>query len=116
MISGWELYWITRLSALKGVLGVALCIGGFVWVIFTSLVMLDDDINLNEWGKKWYKLWTLSLVLVLMTLWLVPTTEEMFAIKVLPEIVNNEKVQHIPQKALDYVDKWLESQLEELRK
>jgi len=116
MISGWELYWITRLTEIKKVLVVLSIVGTVAWVGLFMCFVLDDLSKFTKQVKDRFKKGAFFLILIWCLIWLLPTTKEMFAIKVIPAIVRNEKVQELPQKALEYADKWLKSQLEELRK
>ena len=45
-----------------------------------------------------------------------PTTKQACAIYVIPKIANNEQVQQIPDKVLEYGNKWLDEQLKDLDK
>ena len=45
-----------------------------------------------------------------------PSTKEMFAIKILPKIVNNEDLKEIPSIAVKFTKEWINQQLEGLKK
>lgn len=56
---------------------------------------------------KWFKRAIITFVCLLLTCILTPTKEIATAMFVVPPVVNNEKVQEIPQNVLDFVNGWL---------
>lgn len=119
VLTSGDIYWITRLDSMNDTLGgfivllsVVIAVLFFIWM-FSSIAGSDcgeDDDN-NIRARKCIKpmIWlNIALVLVIVAKVFVPTTKEAAAMVVLPKIVNNEKVQQIPDKVLDLGLSWLE--------
>ena len=56
---------------------------------------------------KWFKRAVITFVCLLLTCVFAPTKEIAAAMFVVPPVVNNEKVQELPQNVLDFVNGWL---------
>lgn len=56
---------------------------------------------------KWFKRAVITFVRLLLTCVFAPTKEIATAMFVVPPVVNNEKVQELPQNVLDFVNGWL---------
>ena len=54
-------------------------------------------------APMWIILFTLISPLIF-----IPTTKEMCAIKIIPRVVNNEKVQELPEKFVELANEWVE--------
>ena len=119
MITGWEIYWFTRLDPLKGLTGSTAVIGLVVSVLMFLLYPMFCEIFENEEDKmKKYLTWTARLqvavfsvaVLSAFAYALTPTTREMAAIKVIPMIANSESMQKlgdVGDNMLDLANEWL---------
>lgn len=108
-LSGWELYFILKLDAIREFLGffsiAGAIIGAVSFFVFGMAVVEEYDKKERERvGEKW-KLYFTRYLLVMAILWpvfiLMPSTKHMAAILVVPPIVNNEKVQALPEEMLD---------------
>jgi len=113
MITESEIYWITRLSGLKalvGGIGVAFLIG-YVSTWFIFLVATEGFSDIFPFAKKTMKIlivaWVLPAIFGLGCT-LIPTTKEMCAIKVIPIVANNQEVQEIPKQLADLASEWIE--------
>lgn len=69
--------------------------------VFEGLSAYTDSI------AKWFKRAIITFVCLLLTCILAPTKEIATAMFVVPPVVNNEKVQELPQNVLDFVNGWL---------
>jgi hypothetical protein len=114
-MSSWELYWILRLSALQFFFKITM-IFAIVACIFFGVFIFSEW----EYGGKLVNVYTrrlnksiLIVALSFLGMVLVPTTKEMFALKFIPAIINNEDVQEIPKLGIKYVTEWLEEQIKE---
>ncbi len=116
MITGWDIYWITRLDHLQWALSLAfgiLIIVSVVWWIIIEIRRVEDECTRVD---GWFAVISMTLLPVLLFgLVFTPSTKEMAAIYLLPKIVNNEKVQNIPDKALQLLnaklDQWVKETL-----
>jgi hypothetical protein len=119
MITSWDIYWITRLDNINGIL----IIGGTLCLIFITVVLFAaGDIRHDQiWHYKKAIITniiisTIALLLGLMT----PTTKEFAAIYLIPKIANNEQMQKIPDNAAKLLnakmEQWIDDTLAEKKK
>lgn len=113
MITSWDIYWITRLD---GILSFITTVQIVFIIIFTALATfapfwLDEDfvgwekISKFYSGHKFIFHATILFILCLSILNpLIPSTKEAVAIYAMPKVINNEKVQEIPDNALDFIN------------
>jgi len=84
-----------------------------------SARFLGEDAYFKKLGKL-LQLWGVILSAFLLIGIFCPTTNQMATIYVLPEIINNEQVQKMPQKMLDatekQLDKWVDEATEKATK
>jgi uncharacterized membrane protein len=122
MITGWDIYWITRLDGINGTLSVfvalavtaLICTALFYGMWINTGYLTNDDKN-THWG--WYKKWLISLSFLIIALSLlvtfIPTTKEAAAIYLIPKIANNEQVQKLPDNAMKFLNGKLEEWVSE---
>ncbi len=117
MLSGWDIYWITRLDGLQNFILITtmLTLVGAV-IHIGSVCEIDDGIPLRRKIKFLLPIYYIIFFINLLAYFLIPSTKTMFAIKVLPKIVNNEDVQKLPELAVKYSKEWLQKQIKELVK
>ncbi len=137
MITTTEMYWLTRLDSIKGLLGcdlgpcfilftflmaaatvLAFCLGTFtgngMYDVFESksdeeLEALHTRLRRVSWRCAALGCVTLAMAVACSVLeTFVPTTREMAAIVMVPAIVNNEKVQTVGNKLYDLAAEWLD--------
>jgi len=111
-VSAWELYWLLKLDDIRHFLisiSVILASGGLFGIFIWKM-----EFN----GKGNIKAAIISLLVVVpmlsITATLLPTTKQMAAIYVLPPIINNEKVQQVPNDLLDILGLSIERAKKEL--
>ena len=118
MITGWEIYWFTRLDPLRGLIGVTIVIGIAVSVLMFVLYPTFCDIFDDDGKRKKSLAWAArsqiavfsATVLCAFAHALTPTTREMAAIKVIPMIANSESMQmlgDVGDNMLDLANEWL---------
>ena len=119
MITGWEIYWFTRLDPIRGLIGMTAVIGLFVSVLMFLLYPAFCDIfEYDEEKKKKSLTWTARLqvavfsaaILCAFAHALTPTTKEMAAIKVIPMVANSGSIQKlgdVGNNMLDLANEWL---------
>lgn len=100
-----QLYWIIKLDTFH-----AFSVGiSIILIVALACIAFISDME-DEWKvfKVYFKyfIWIFPVFLFLATF--LPTTKEMAAIIVLPKIINNEKLQEIPNKVLDLGLEWLD--------
>ena len=100
-----QLYWLTRLDGILTFCDVIL----FTFLGIGTLALVFLPIWEDHWEKA--KSYICKSVLILLAVSavkvLVPTTKEMAAILIVPKIMNNAKVQELPDKVLDLANSWL---------
>lgn len=113
-ISAFQIYLFGLLLNIKsdinflGFLMFWVCFGlGLAWF------MSKDDSAFNYLREytdsiaKWFKRAVITLICLVFTGVFAPTKEIATAMFVVPPVVNNEKVQELPQNVLDFVNGWL---------
>lgn len=107
MITGTEVYWITRFDALHA---LALVTGLLCLIVIISITGIYC-IACKEGKEKRALpyLWFLFVpFIILVGSIFIPTTKEMCAIKAIPMIANNEQVQELPNKVLELANEWID--------
>ena len=120
MIDESTMYWITRLDKVSSVLsGLAVAcgiVGGImtiVAVIMCPMAASDGDFTPAARMTKRGSLITMPLFLIFLLGWaFVPTTKEYAAIKLIPAIVNNQKVQTEASDVYELLKDWLKDQVQ----
>ena len=106
-----QMYWLTRLDYICNFFNTiaVLGIGGTIIGVF-GMVIFSSRYEENEYRdfKKVFQWSILPAILAGLFCVAIPTTKEMAAILVVPKIVNNQKVQAMPDKVLDLANAWLE--------
>ena len=126
MITEKMIYWITRLDSVhsfcEGLLIpiVMLLIIGTLAMIVLFIISLDETekeaIKAFKAVKKvYFYLWVLVLVISSIRMF-VPTTNQMVAIYMIPQIAKNKDIQEIPSKATEFLngklDEWMNDMLQ----
>lgn len=121
MITESTIYWITRLDDIKVLLTTSGILFGFCLLITVLAAMVmsaetDNDRAISQALLKFTKRTWIIPVLALITSVFVPTTTEMCAIKLIPAISRNERLQDISDKSLELLEAktetWLERSLD----
>jgi hypothetical protein len=120
-MSPWFIYLFTRLESINEIIRLlsvltAVLVPSWIVIGFMAQVIEKNDYLVKPLFK--YKTKLIIFVIMILSLnILVPTTKEAAAIYLLPKIVNNENISHIPNKALDVLnnkfDLWIEETLRE---
>lgn len=122
-MSHWFIYLITRLDTLSS-MAEFFSIFGIIFFMILSIVYFilkvgEDFDTKNEVFKIFNK--TLKILIIVLTISLplfilTPTTKEAAVIYLLPKIVNNEKIQKVPNNFLDLLNSKTEEWLEDITK
>lgn len=107
-MSGWFVYFITRLAYLQTMLillltisSIASIVAGVVW----SINLDDGDTETANIVKRLALKIILPIMLVAsILLSATPSTKEMAAIYMIPKIVNNEQIHQLPNNALEFLN------------
>lgn len=108
-----EIYWITRLDYVQGVLFIFLVLTGIVITIAT--VCFFDDVFANDETKARRVLkWTVpSFAIALLVLCFIPNTKETMLIYgiggTLDYIKSNDKAKQLPDKCIDALTRYVDS-------
>lgn len=105
----WQLYWLTRLDiigAMATILSILSAIASFLALM--SFVADAIDGRTDPYSLRYLK-YALPVFLFFGLLCMfTPSTKEMAAILIVPKIVNNQKVQQMPDKLLDLANQWID--------
>ena len=134
-MSSWLIYWVLMLDGIKaffaffGVLGTAAG-AGLLLFLFVNHIIYNANKNGIESGaiqeaknalfryQSVVKLWPMAIVgfLLLIIAILIPNTNQMALIYVIPKVSNNEQVQQIPDKLLGLANKQLDEWVSDFKK
>lgn len=107
-----QLYWIIKLDVFQGLAtGLAIITGLVTMVCVMAIIICSVDKDSKEILPTWKKVAKYFIPMFMLFLAMatfLPTTKEMAALIVLPKIINNEKIQEIPNKVLDLGLEWLD--------
>jgi hypothetical protein len=111
-ITALQLYWIIKLDTFSDLgIGFSVVFGITTFICIAATIACSIDPDLKNVLPTWKKFSKYSIPLFIFFLSMgtfLPTTKEMAVLIVLPKIINNEKVQEIPNKVLDLGLEWLE--------
>lgn len=108
-ITPWTIYWITRLDGLGFICGAILT--ACVFASTLGYIVVDAYSRFGDELKNMKKVWRVSVpvgALVLLISTFIPTTKEAVAMIVVPKILENEKVQKLPDNFLNLANEWME--------
>jgi len=109
----WQLvYWITRFDAINVFAIVSVVLGGISGLFCFMHCSIEEEMhNLGRWLRIPITILLIGILLFLF----IPSTKEACAIYLIPKIINNEQVQHVPEKALRLLnakfDEWIDEQM-----
>lgn len=120
-MTGWEIYWLTRLDVFRVVLKVpaiiALVLGVILAVVYVFSVVSDETEKEKRattiGGRVTLFLLTVASIFGLAVA-ATPTSKEMAAILVIPKIVNNEQVKELPENVIGLANEWIKAKSEQL--
>lgn len=103
MITGFDIYLLTRLDAVNILFGIIATVSGLglvVTLIICIFGKIEDDDRTAETGGKLARIFIPLSILSALCLTLIPSTKEAAAIYLIPKVVNNAQVQQVPENAL----------------
>ena len=88
------------------------CIGGTIFVLailsFSTFVGLVNNLTeFNQYTIRWFKRLVVVLICLVLLRGVAPSKEIVAAMLIVPPVVNNEKIQELPENVLDFVNSWL---------
>ena len=110
-----EIYWITRLDGLNGLLVAFIVISAVLSMIFTILYFVGRS---DEWGevsifKRILKASIPTFIISALLYVFTPTKEDMFLIYgvggTVDYIKQNDKAKQLPDKCINALDAWVDS-------
>ena len=108
-MNAWDIYWVTRCDAIQTffLIVTVMSVAASVTCLISWCVARVDGGHYKT--QKVICLIALPVCLIAsLTAVFVPTTNHAAAMYVLPAIVNNEKVQELPDKFLNLAGEWIE--------
>lgn len=110
-----EIYWITRLDALNGLLEVFIAISAIVSIIFAFLYFIDKSAGCKEtpFFKRIVQNSIPAFIISTLLYVFTPTKEDMFLIYgiggTIDYIKQNDKAKQLPDKCINALDAWVDS-------
>lgn len=88
------------------------CIAGIIFILAilsfgTFMGVMEDLIEFNQYNTRWFKRLIVALICLVLLRGIAPNKEIVTAMLIVPPVVNNEKVQELPENILDFVNSWL---------
>lgn len=88
------------------------CIGGTIFVLTilsfgTFIGVVNDLIEFKQYTICWFKRLIVVLICLVLLRGFAPSKEIVTAMLIVPPVVNNQKVQELPENVLDFVNSWL---------
>ncbi len=113
-MSHWLVYWVLMLDGVNKILGISITMF-FVMIIIAGICAMigncDHVPSLIKFSKALLKIFVPLIFLFLILFALIPTTKQMAAIYLIPQIASNKDIKQLPPKlsklALEYVNKEL---------
>lgn len=104
-----QMYFLVMLDSISCGALLAAVFLGLISFIFTIGYLMAEEMRFVRYDEfpRWIKVLWGSCVLSFLVSVFLPTTKQMAAIVVLPRIVNNSRVQEIPDKILDFTEAWI---------
>lgn len=111
MVTPFAIYLILQLDSIYHLLLVMLAISlvcfGFFFIPSVFGIM-DDDIKLYQRAKPYLKITGSLMIICILLVTFIPSTKTAIAMYTIPDVLNNKKVQAIPDKALDLINQKLD--------
>lgn len=111
-----EMYWITRVDGIL-IFGKSILALSLIFIVCCSLVYITIDDELNEEKRIISKMLKVSITTILFSLLVVlflPSKKELYLIYGLGSVVEhmrgNDKMEEIPDKAIDAIMEYLEEE------
>lgn len=111
-LTAFQMYWLLMLDNISnffGVVTIVIIFGIALLVLFGPVIVMNV-----ENPPSWNQIKKISIVVGIIIsffgagVMFIPSTKQMAAIIVVPKIVNNEKVQQLPEELLNFGMEWLE--------
>lgn len=88
------------------------CLGGLCFILIgLGFIICIANINrvteLEQFCIRWFKRLAIVFLCFALLRGIVPSKEIVTAMLIVPPVVNNEKVQELPENVLDFVNSWL---------
>lgn len=114
-----EMYWITRVDGLL-VFGKSILALSLIFIVCCSLVYITIDDELNEENRiisKMLKVSITTIVFSLLVVLFLPSKKELYLIYGLGSVIEHmrgsDKMEEIPDKAVDAIIEWMDLDKEE---
>jgi len=118
MITGIDIYWITRLNEVRGLFVAAGVVSTLILGLFVLIRAMIMDCSYGEERDELKMIFVVKLkkysrllivpFLFFASVCFIPTTKEMCAILIIPKIINNEQIQELPEKAVELANEWID--------
>lgn len=112
MVTMWQLFLLNVIFNMSFPLIVGIVVSIFIIVIGTLGKFSEDDFC--KYVAKFVKPATITFVICIFLITIIPSKREALAIYIIPKIINNQQVHELPINALNYLNVFFKKELEEL--
>lgn len=117
-----DIYWLITLSNLSVLFG-AVAIATGILLAATIIIMLitifDEDVE-KVYIKKFTKIFSISFAISILGYVFIPNEQQLYAIYgiggVIDYVKSNDTAKQIPDKVVNYLDAWIDKQIEDEKK
>lgn len=109
-MTAWQMYLLTRLDPISSAFEIASVFSIVTTILFCVIggIFVGDRIIEKTTYEAWVKRCLILIGIVTPVSLALPTSKQMAAIIIVPKIVNNAKVQEVPDKLMTLATEWLE--------
>ena len=106
MITSWEIYWITRLDILSGMLLGSAMVTGFSCFLAWLIPELHDELDKGKM-RTWRIFSTVLFIPIFLLAGLCPNAKQYAAIVFIPRVLNNEELKGEAKEVYGLAKAWL---------
>ncbi len=121
-MTSFEIYLLLLATPVKVSMTILFFIGALILIIVNSIIRDTNNFRsveenneiISKLNKK-TKMYSVIIMAIGLLALLMPSTETLIIVNVAPKVINNETVQVLPDKLLQYLDSKLDAEIKSLK-